>query len=505
MTVREDGVWSETLDLTEVKIDNARRSTGTAGRSTGTVRGHLAPGAPDWVYLPVTVPHRAVDADRVTWIAARYDYSRPEVADGAIGNAADLGVFDPRGCELGGTGFRGWSGGARAEFVITEASATPGYLPGPIPAGTWYVVLAPYTVAADGMDFTVQVEIGSGTPPADLAGTALPRRTDHPAQLITGRGAGWYRGDSHLHTVYSDGKRTPADVAALARGRSLDFMISTDHNTPASHGTWGEHAGDDLLIITGEEVTTRNGHLLALGIEPDSWIDWRFRAVDDQLPRFVDSIHDHGGIAVAAHPYGGCIGCFWRFGFDHVDAVEVWNGPWNIGNEAAVATWDNLLVAGGSSGRWLPAIGNSDAHADPDVVGLPQTVVRAEQLGRRQILAGIAAGHSWIAESADLELDLVATAGDHSAGIGERLTVNRQTSVTVSVRVAGLAAGTIRLITDQGPMHVQPLATDGVTEVSWQTTGSLTGYVRVEVRHPVDDPAFPFGRMAALTNPIRLR
>ena len=43
-------------------------------------------------------------------------------------------------------------------------------------------------------------------------------------------------------------------------------MVSTDHNTNSSHGVWGQYAGPDLLIITGEEITTRNGHWVAMGL-----------------------------------------------------------------------------------------------------------------------------------------------------------------------------------------------------------------------------------------------
>src|SRR5665811_907691 len=94
-----------------------------------------------------------------------------------------------------------------------------------------------------------------------------------------------------LHTIYSDGHRTPADVAAGARAAGLDFMISTDHNTSASHGAWGPLAGEDLLIITGEEVTTRNGHYLALGLPPGDWIDWRYRARDTHFGEAAQTIH----------------------------------------------------------------------------------------------------------------------------------------------------------------------------------------------------------------------
>lgn len=511
MTAGEDGVWSEVIDLTG--SGGSAGSGGTAGGDetrSGSVSGQLAPGAPDWIYLPVELP------ESVTWLAVRYRYNRPPVADGALGNAADLGVFGPSGTtaapDADGRGFRGWSGGARTEFMITERAATPGYLPGPLTAGVWHVVLAPYTVSAAGLDFVVDVEIGFGEPPE--GGAALPAGHNPAPQRIPGRGRGSYRGDSHVHTIYSDGRRTPAQAARLARERGLDFMISTEHNTPAAHPIWGDHAGDDLLIITGEEVTTRTGHLLALGIEPGSWIDWRFRASDGRLRPIIDQIHDHGGIAVAAHPYGGCLGCYWRFGFAGLDAVEVWNGPWSIGNEAAVATWDNLLVAGigepDAEHHWLPAMGNSDAHADPDLIGLPQTVVAADSLSSRDITAAIAAGRSWISDSADIELSITAASADRVAGIGDRLGCAPLTPITVTVEVGGVPDGSVRLITDQGPVHVAAIDRSGRATVDWQTTAAVSRYVRAEVRHPATDGNRPTDRtvpppaMAALTNPIFL-
>ena len=44
------------------------------------------------------------------------------------------GAIMDLGC-MGAAGFRGWSGGARRSFVITDDAATPGYLPGELEAG----------------------------------------------------------------------------------------------------------------------------------------------------------------------------------------------------------------------------------------------------------------------------------------------------------------------------------------------------------------------------------
>lgn len=488
------------LALTLNGVSFAEEATGEGpaqGPGTRTLRGHLPAGAPDFVYLPVEVPHG------VREIAVSYDYDTPQVPDGTQGNALDIGVFDERGTPQGSgnapdlRGFRGWSGGARKQFTISAERATPGYLPGPIQAGTWHVALGPYTVAPQGMDYTVTVTVRYGPP----GRTPQPV---YPPQRAGGRGRAWYRGDCHLHTVYSDGERTPAETAAAARAAGLDFVVTTEHNTTAGHGAWQGLWGDDLLIVTGTEITTRNGHCLALGTEPGALFDWRYRARDESAyPHWVRRVHQAGGLVVPAHPNCPFVGCQWKFGYRGADAVEVWNGPWTVDDEQAVGTWDNMLRSGND---WLPAMGNSDAHKEGQDVGLPHTVVLAEDLSRRALLDGISTGRSYLAESDDITLQLTASGprGEH-AGIGERLAVSDvKGDVTVELTVSGAPAGArYRLLTDEGELLSGKA---GAAPVRWTTTPAVTSYVRAEIRHPADPhgpPELP-GAMAAMTNPVWL-
>jgi hypothetical protein len=474
-----------------------------AGREvTRTITGFLETGAVDFVHLPVEVP------PGVQKIAVSYSYDKPAVPPGTPGNSCDIGVFDERGIALGSRGFRGWSGGFRSSFEISNSDATPGYLPGPVNPGTWHVVLGPYQVAPQGMHYRVQTTL--------TYGESGPAHVNHyPPQRAEGRGRDWYRGDCHLHTVHSDGKRLPGEVAAGARAAGLDFIVSTDHNTPASHGVWGEYAGPDLLIVPGEEVTTRNGHWLALGLPPGEWIDWRYRSRDDVFKRFARQVRRGGGLVVPAHMYCAYVASQWKFGFDDADATEVWTGPWTYDDEHAVSTWDQKLGEAVRTGtRWLPAMGNSDAHSDPQVIGLPHNVVRADGLATDAIMEGIRAGHSWIAESASVKLDFTATGNGGQAGIGETLKVPADAPVDVRLDVRGVPHGTVRIITDEGQMHQESLDASGTGTVMWRTTASLASYVRAEVRHPMADgspgqgntmgEALLFGPMAALTNPVFL-
>ncbi|WP_201304781.1 CehA/McbA family metallohydrolase [Streptomyces sp. GS7] len=473
--------------------------SGGAGRSgdgpamqTRTVSGHLPTGAPDFVYLPVEVPHG------VREITVSYHYDKPTVPDGTAGNACDIGIFDERGTGLGGAGFRGWSGGARTEFFLRADDATPGYLPGPVNPGTWHIALSPYTVAPQGLAYEVTITLRHG--PQGKTPTPV-----YPPERARGRGRAWYRGDNHLHSVYSDGKRTPARIAELARAAGLDFITTSEHNTTASHRAWEGLWGDDLLILTGEEVTTRNGHVVAMGTDPGAFIDWRYRARDNAFGKYARAIHRAGGLVIPAHPHATCIGCNWKFGLNEADAVEVWNGPYGPDDEITLAEWDNTLVAH-ARGRadWLPAVGHSDAHRDPDVVGLPQTVVLADDLSRRALQDGIRAGRVWIAESARIDLSFGVTGerGEH-AGIGERLAVPRTTKVTAQLKVSGAPGCTVSFVTDQGRLYSTPLPPSGNGTVSWQSTPDYAAYIRAEVRHPSTAAELP-GPMAALSNPVFL-
>ncbi len=464
---------------------------------TRTVRGTLPVGSPDYVYLPVEVPRGVAE------FAVSYAYGKPPVPPGTQGNALDIGLFDERGTALGGRGFRGWSGGARTSFFVRADAATPGYLPGPVRPGTWHIALAPYTVAPEGLPYEVTVTLRLG----ESAPTPAPV---YPPERAGGRGRAWYRGDCHVHSTHSDGRRTPAEVAAAARAAGLDFINSSEHNTTSAHAAWEGLWGDDLLILTGEEITTRNGHVLAVGTDPGVFVDWRYRARDHRFGRYARQVRRAGGLVVPAHPHATCIGCNWKFGLAEADAVEVWNGPWTPDDEVALAEWDNALVAAvrkgdDGPGRWLPAMGSSDAHREPDRVGHPQTVVLAEELSRQAVLAGIRAGRSYLAESAALTLSLGATDGrGRHAGIGERLRAAAEAPVTVRLEVSGAAADcTVRLVTDQGTLLTTPLPASGAGVVEWRTTPAHAAYVRAEVRHAPAVPGLP-GAFAAVTNPIFL-
>lgn len=272
----------------------------------------------------------------------------------------------------------------------------------------------------------------------------------------------WLRGDFHVHSTVSDGgEQTPAELAALARELGLHVLAGTEHNTTVTHAAWAAEAGDDLLVLLGQETTTPLGH----------WVT---------LP----------GLRVAAHPVAPYPGGTMTHPLTDFDLVEVWNGPWTsdvpwqADNEAALALWARTI----GTDDWRPAIGNSDTHLVGQLA-IPHTVVRAEAFTANAVVAGLRAGHSWIAGAPGIGLTFEARSGNRRAGPGDHLDTAAGPA-EVRVTTSGLPDGGITLHTDAGQVAGAPVGTDH----TWQVTGA---YVRAEVRHPD-------GRMAALTNPIRL-
>jgi hypothetical protein len=116
-------------------------------------------------------------------------------------------------------------------------------------------------------------------------------------------------------------------------------------------------------------------------------------------------------------------------------------------------------------------------------------------------MAGLRAGHNWIAESADVRVGLRLTDGTAGAGIGETLTASVGTPVTVEADVAGAPGCVVRFCTQLGRRYEQTVPSSGRARISWQTMPRHTDWVRVEVRRP-EPTETTVDTMVALTNPI---
>jgi hypothetical protein len=351
--------------------------------------------ASPWHYLPVTVP-AGTGALRVT-----LSYPRDS------GTVLDLGCFAP-------DGFRGWSGGARESFAITEQGATPGYLAGPVTAGLWQVVIGLHLLPAGGVPFSVTAEFLSpgaaalggqlaplleapGAPPAPAA---RPRRP-----LPASPGLTWLAGDLHAHTFHSDGVMSVAELAAHAVDRGLDFVAVTDHNTVSHHAFLGPaSARYGVTLLPGQEVTTELGHAGVLG--DAGWVDFR-----EPATAWLAAAEAAGALMSVNHPFAGPAS--WVHPMPRrPPLLEVWHWSWLDPVWTTPLSWWQA---------WDPAanpVGGSDWHrpGSDAPLGTPTTWVACADASTAGVLDGLRAGR--VAISAGRDGPVLLREGDALVAVG---------------------------------------------------------------------------------------
>ena len=106
--------------------------------------------------------------------------------------------------------------------------------------------------------------------------------------------------DLHLHTLASDGLIGACDlVDHVERNTDLDVIAITDHDEVSAAlqaREWAERRRYRVQVVPGVEVSTRDGHLLALFIEE------RPPALNSAI-RTADWVLNRGGLCVAPHPF----------------------------------------------------------------------------------------------------------------------------------------------------------------------------------------------------------
>lgn len=177
----------------------------------------------------------------------------------------------------------------------------------------------------------------------------------------SGGDVGHGRADLHVHSLASDGVDGVEVILEHAVALGLDIVAITDHER-IDAAQAAEHIatvrGLPIQVIVGEEITTRNGHLLGL------FLTRRIRpwgSMRDSIAR----VHDQGGVAIVAHPlvpYPLCAsaGTILRLlgsanANVHPDAIEAFN-PTTAGMH-----WTRRVPAFVAE-TGVAAVGGSDAH-----------------------------------------------------------------------------------------------------------------------------------------------
>lgn len=187
----------------------------------------------------------------------------------------------------------------------------------------------------------------------------------------------------HSHTNYSRGKKllydgleTPEVMIKRAKQLGLGALAVTDHNTMLGikvANSLGKKHG--VIIIPGEEISTKHGHMLALGLS---------ETIRPGLSVFetVDLVHSQGGVAIAVHPFDvkhDGVGEYARA----CDAIEVFNGI-NIDRISNIrarkfATRNNMVKVAGSDAHTAAMIGSGIIRTDAtDVDGIIKSIKKGK-------------------------------------------------------------------------------------------------------------------------------
>ena len=258
-----------------------------------------------------------------------------------------------------------------------------------------------------------------------------------PVSIATAQPTRWFKGNTHTHTLNSDGDSPPDSAARWYRDHGYQFLFITDHEKQTDPAPLNARFGEagKFMLIVGQEVTqrvadsthyrgTRQAHVNSLGasavVMPQGerglarGITMRQGYADN-----VARIRAAGGIPQINHP-----NFVWSVRLQDLVALpdsvllEIANahtGVNNAGDDQSPSTealWDSLLTRG----KTIFGVADDDAHSfkpgDADSYELTRPgrgwiVVRADTLTAAAILSGLRRGDFY--SSTGVTLDSLTT------------------------------------------------------------------------------------------------
>ena len=218
----------------------------------------------------------------------------------------------------------------------------------------------------------------------------------------------WYKGNTHSHTIHSDGDSTPAVVVNWYKEHGYSFLVLSDHNylTPVDGLNSVYGAQEKFLLIPGEEVSDQfnetpihvNGLNIRKLVPPQHGT-----SILDTIQNNVDAIRQVEGVPHINHP-----NMSWALTASHIRMVknnklfEIYNGYPHVhnhgggGKPSLEKMWDDILT----HGQLIYGIAVDDAHdfkgefsSQRSNPGRGWVMVRAAELSSSAILEAMENGN----------------------------------------------------------------------------------------------------------------
>lgn len=284
----------------------------------------------------------------------------------------------------------------------------------------------------------------------------------------------WYKGNTHTHTLNTDGQDVPYDVAKWYREHKYNFVVITDHEYITKVEPLNDLLGrtGSFLVISGQEVTDSSEgkpvHSNGLGLTKVV-MPAKLSTKIETLQKNIDNIRAAGGIPQLNHPnFGWALNASEIKQLKGLRLMEIYNGHPMVNNmggggqPSAEAIWDELLTAG----MTIYAIGDDDVHqlhskgeAIEALPGQAWIYVKARELTSAAILTAIDNG------------DFYASTGVELAGYKAD-----KTEVSIKVKATNFSKYRIQFIGSGGKILQESLE----PTAAYKIKGS-EGYVRVKV------------------------
>jgi len=198
--------------------------------------------------------------------------------------------------------------------------------------------------------------------------------------------------DLHIHSQYSeDGIGSPKEIIKSLKRKGLQGMAITDHNTVEGSLQALKVAPKDFIVITGTEISTKDGHMLALNATEDIK---RHLSIEETVEKIIDA----GGIPIVPHLFRNMSGIKkekLKTIRTKISAIEVFN--------SCSLPQTNLKTAKIAHEFNFGGIGGSDSH-EPQHTGYGYTTVDTTDIKVDTILSEIEKKKTW-GEGTTMPLD----------------------------------------------------------------------------------------------------
>ena len=294
-------------------------------------------------------------------------------------------------------------------------------------------------------------------------------------------GMHWFKGNTHAHTLESDGDSSPEYVARWYKDHGYNFLVLSDHNVFTDPERLAQLVDTSFILIAGEEVTSSFEripvHVNGLNI-PDVVEPRTGPTLVETLQNNVDAVREVNGVPHINHP-----NFQWAFGALELGQVEryrlfeIFSGHPSVNSfgggdsPGLEEVWDILL----SHGKRVYGIAVDDAHHfqgefGPGRVnpGRGWVVVRASSLNAAEIVENLESGHFYASSGVELE-DIVVQPARLEVHIKQRSNRKYTTSfIGTGGKVLKVTGGRVAVYELDGPTaYVRARVMDSNGELAW--------------------------------------